>query len=96
MATNEERFDRIDANMGEVKQSIAELRDSVRGLTQYILDFREEAIRRHQPCRVIQQAITGPPTPFTSLTSLLLRRIVKVWNGNAVSDVAISLLGDSN
>jgi hypothetical protein len=46
--TDEERFDRIDANIGELKESVGELRDSVRNLTQYVLDFREEAARRFE------------------------------------------------
>ena len=35
---NEERFDRIDANIAELKESMAQL-------TRYVLDFRDEAAR---------------------------------------------------
>src|SRR5580698_3138029 len=57
--TTDERFDRLDASIerlndsvGEIKSSIAQLRDysaqltiSVEHVTQYLLDFRQEAIQ---------------------------------------------------
>ena len=39
--TNEERFDRIDANIERLAESVAHL-------TQYVLDFREETARHFE------------------------------------------------
>ena len=44
--TADERFDRIDANIERLSDSVGELRDSLKYLTQYVLDFREETARR--------------------------------------------------
>jgi methyl-accepting chemotaxis protein len=57
--THEERFDRIDANMerlndsvaevrDSLRQSVAEVRDSIRKLTEYVLDFRQETAQHFE------------------------------------------------
>jgi hypothetical protein len=51
--TQDERFDRIDAILGEIKVAlggltgrVGALEETVRGLTRYMLDFRDEVARR--------------------------------------------------
>jgi hypothetical protein len=50
--SHEERFDRIDANIAELKESMAQLaryaQESIERLTQYVLDFREETARHFE------------------------------------------------
>ena len=44
--THEERFDRIDANIAELKQSAAAMATNLDRLTQFVLDFRGETVHQ--------------------------------------------------
>ena len=45
---NEERFDRIDANIERLSESVREIRDGLARLTQYVLDFRQETAQHFE------------------------------------------------
>jgi hypothetical protein len=71
--THEERFDRIDANIGRLNDTF---RESIRQLTQFVLDFRQETIQHLEVIDgrldVLTATITSIDSRFPPLTKALL------------------------
>src|ERR1700691_2604938 len=74
--TSEERFDRIDANIERLSESVGEIRDNLARLTQYVLDFREEAARHFEVIdnrlEVLTATVANIDLRFQPLTKAIL------------------------
>jgi chromosome segregation ATPase len=78
--THEERFDRIDANIAELKQSVARLEATTAAnfdrLTQFVLDFRGETVRQLEiidnRLNIMAANINAIETRFAPMTKAMM------------------------